>query len=263
VVEFCDCQVSFRGKSAIFLEEFRRLIRNLLVFRDHSLYHLHRLWDVRMNTRPKLGEFLSLYVIDDHPIVGLGLSMALQGRRHFTFLGSGSNRLIALKALETLRPNILIVDLVYDGEVQLGFIQECRTILPEALVVVFSSLPRHGYERETLSAGADAFVNKSVDIDTLIDLVSAMAHAPRNDIRNEQLSGDVGMKIDGVHLTRRESEVAQRLSRGVSIAKIAEDLSISANTVAVHRDNIRKKLLCRNMTELVALLARMEHKSDD
>lgn len=189
--------------------------------------------------------------------------MALQGRGRFNFLGSGSNRLMALKTLETLVPDVLVVDLVYDGEVQLGFIQECRTLLPESLIVVFSSLPRHGYEREALGAGADAFVNKNVDIDTLIDVVSAMANAPRNGARGEDLSREDGMTIDGVHLTRRESDVARRLSRGASIARIAEELSISANTVAVHRDNIRKKLRCRNMTELVALLARMENRIDD
>lgn len=216
-----------------------------------------------MTNRTKEGDFLSLYVVDDHPIVGLGVSMALQGRGRFNFLGSGSNRLTALKTLETLLPDVLVVDLVYDGEVQLGFIQECRSLLPSSLIVVFSSLPRHGYEREAIEAGADAFVNKNVDIDTLIDLVSAMAQAPRNGAKSGIVARDDGIKIDGVHFTRRESDVARRLSRGASISRIAEELSISANTVAVHRDNIRKKLRCRNMTELVALLARMEYKPHD
>lgn len=214
-----------------------------------------------MTATVRTGHLLSLYVIDDHPIVGLGLSMALQGRRGFSFVGSGNNRLTALKALETLLPNVLVVDLVYDGEVQLGFIGECRALLPHALIVVFSSLPRHGYEREVLRSGADAFVNKSVDIDTLIDLISTMAHSPRNGGGGDPGPHEGGMNIDGVHLTRRESEVARRLSRAVSIATIARDLSISVNTVAVHRDNIRKKLRCRNMTELVALLARVESKT--
>jgi DNA-binding NarL/FixJ family response regulator len=210
----------------------------------------------------KAGNPLSLYAIDDHPIVGLGLSMALQGHGGFSFVGSAQNRLNALKEMEALLPDVLVVDLVFDGQVQLGFIAECRALLPDALIVVFSSLPRHGFERETLHAGADVFVNKNVDIKTLIELISSVADTPRNGGGGDHGSLDGGMKIDGVHLTRRESEVARRLSRAVSIAEIAQDLSISANTVAVHRDNIRKKLRCRNMTELVALLARVENTTD-
>ncbi len=46
------------------------------------------------------------------------------------------------------------------------------------------------------------------------------------------------------------------LSRGESVAKIAELMGISVKTAAVHRDNLRKKLGCHDSRELIARLAR-------
>ena len=105
---------------------------------------------------------LSLFLIDDHPVVGLGLSLALQGHSRFRLVGSIANPLLGLRTIETVRPDALIVDLVFDGEAELAFVAECRALLPHALIVVFSSLPRRFYEREVIDMGADAFVGMRI-----------------------------------------------------------------------------------------------------
>ena len=203
---------------------------------------------------------LSLFLIDDHPVVGLGLSLALQGHSRFRLVGSIANPLLGLRTIETVRPDALIVDLVFDGEAELAFVAECRALLPHALIVVFSSLPRRFYEREVIDMGADAFVGKNADMSVLVETITEMLDVPRNVAGAQRLPREAGdAVVDGVHLTRREAEVAKRLGQGLSVLRIANDLHISPNTVGVHRDNIRKKLNCRDMTELVALLAR--HKT--
>ncbi|MFB2552921.1 response regulator transcription factor [Ensifer soli] len=202
---------------------------------------------------------ISLFLIDDHPVVGLGLSLALSGHARLRLAGSAVNRFAGLRAIEALQPDALVVDLVFDGEAETAFVGECRSAAPGAVIVVFSSLPRRAYEREVIERGADTYVAKSADLQVLLDTVLALSGRPRPDASSSALpaGGEAGsLLIDGVHLTPREGDVARRLAEGVSIARIASDLGISPNTVGVHRDNIRKKLKCRDMTELVALLAR-------
>ncbi|TNF18312.1 MAG: response regulator transcription factor [Rhodobacteraceae bacterium] len=62
--------------------------------------------------------------------------------------------------------------------------------------------------------------------------------------------------LEGVHLTRREAQIARDLAHGHSITAIAETLGISKKTAAIHRDNLRGKLNCATSSELIALLAR-------
>lgn len=199
----------------------------------------------------------SLFLIDDHPIIKLGLSLALQGQSRLRLVGTITNPWMGLDALEAARPDAVLVDLVFDGKAETRLIRECRMLLPDALIIVFSSLPRHAYEREVTDMGADAFIGKSSDISVVIETIADMADGTRKPApRPRPALEGLDVVIDGIHITQREAAVAKRLGAGLSISRIAADLSISPNTVSVHRDNIRKKLNCRDMTELVALLAR-------
>lgn len=204
---------------------------------------------------------LSLYLIDDHPIVRLGLSLALQGDRRIRLSGSATSPYEGRNALETSRPDVVVVDLVYDGKAETTLIRECRRLLPDALIIVFSSLPQKGYEREAFDLGADAYIGKNTDLAVLLETIIKLSPGVKNQsAERDPFRRSLDIVIDGVHLTRREAEVARRLGSGLTVSLIAGELNISANTVSVHRDNLRKKLRCRNMTELVALLARHQDR---
>jgi DNA-binding NarL/FixJ family response regulator len=206
---------------------------------------------------------MSLLLIDDHPVVGLGLSMALKGHPRFHLAGIETNPAKALRAIERLQPDALIVDLIFEGRAEMTLVRDCRKLLPRALLVVFSSMPARTYEREVLDMGADAFISKNIEMEVLLVTMVQLADGDRKPTTSpyrRRKSGDV--VIDGVLLTAREADVADRLAVGYSIGRIATDLNISANTASVHRDNLRKKLQCQSMVELVARLAR-ERKTVD
>ena len=153
---------------------------------------------------------------------------------------------------------------MFAGSAQLFLIKRCRAISPDMWIVVFSSLPARPYEREAISAGADAYLTKEHDLAKLIALMSNLtqnASTPRasreiDNLRDRHPSSPSRI-IDGVHLTPREIQIAQLLSLGLSASRIAANIGVSANTAAVHRDNIRKKLNCRDTPELIARLARI------
>ena len=209
----------------------------------------------------------SVFVLDDHPLVAIGLGLALRQARNLHLAGSASEPDLGLVEVEQAPPDALVLDLVFKGVLRLSYIQRFRAAAPDAAIVVFSSLlPARQWTRAVTEAGADAYLPKEADLSALVALISQLLlqqalgklTRPRNaQPAADDEKGDDLLLFDGVHLTPREGAVARRLARGASIAMIARELNVSASTAAVHRDNVRKKLDCRDTTELVARLARL------
>ena len=201
----------------------------------------------------------SVFLIDDHPVVALGLTIALKSVGGLKLVGVANTPLDGLVRLEIDRPDCVVIDLVFSGAVQLSLIRQCCALLPDASIIVFSSLPARLYARDSIKAGADAYMMKEADMSELLALIVRLDAHTRTFGSGPEISGAKPLPavvVEGVHITPREAQVATRVGRGLSTASIALELGMSPNTVAVHRDNIRRKLNCRDTKELVARLAR-------
>ena len=202
----------------------------------------------------------TVFLIDDHPVVALGLEIALADAGSLKLVGVASEPPTGLVKIEAVRPDCLILDLVFAGSVELSLIRHCRDILADTSIIVFSSLPAKAYAHDALSAGADAYLTKDADLADLVALIKKLADTQREP-RRAFYPADARVMphiVAGIRMTPREAQVAASLGRGLSIAAIASNFGMSPNTVAVHRDNIRRKLNCRDTKELVARLARSD-----
>ena len=174
--------------------------------------NLRRYWRVR---RPGHALTYRLVLIDDHPVVAVGLRLALHSSP-FELVATATDPSTGASVIEQHRPDALLVDLVFGGTINLPLIRLARKTCPTAVVIVFSSLHEVLYARQALDAGADAFLNKSIDLSTVVarltDLVTK-AHA------SHQASPEATQCP--ARLTRRETEIARYLSRGSPIGAIA------------------------------------------
>lgn len=199
----------------------------------------------------------SIFAVDDHPVIATGLKIALLRRRGFELAGSATGPEQALSIIRVSKFDVLIIDLVFDGKARTDFITLCRDAAPDAVIVVFSSLPPEDFEETTLSAGADAYVSKERTLDELIDVIARLScNTPMPPVGAVFRCTKPQPAADGIRFTQRELEIAELLSRGYSMSRIAEAVGISIKTAAVHCDNIRKKLKCKDSRELIALLAK-------
>lgn len=206
----------------------------------------------------------SVFLIDDHPVVALGLRLAFRETAQFQLVGTAAVAAKAIADIERWRPDAVVADLVLAGTVELSLVAQCREVARAAAIVVFSSLPARMYERESLNAGADAYLTKENDLSSLVRILSALltrpgsgsdrARSPNADPIAKVLRKDT---LDGIHLTNREVEICQLLGGGLSVNRIALEIGLSPKTVAAHRDNIRRKLDCRDSNELIARLAKL------
>jgi DNA-binding NarL/FixJ family response regulator len=201
----------------------------------------------------------TLFLVDDHPVVGAGFELAALKSPEFAWLGSAPSLSAAAARLDALSPDVLVLDLVIDQEIGVASIAECRAAWPRMQVVVFSSMPAAHYAHACLAEGALAYCEKS---DPPVRVLSRVAEALSGAAAPRPVAARAGGRPDAallqsLDMTPREVELLSHLAQGRSAGEIAAHLGKSAKTVAAQRDTIRRKLGCRSTREMTALLSRL------
>jgi len=190
--------------------------------------------------------------VDDHPIVREGIRRVLTAQQEFTVVGETDLGLVGLAAVERLRPDLAIVDLLLPD---LNGIEVTRRMLrasPHTRVVALSMYADELHVVEALRAGATAYLVKGASAEEILSaLREALAgrrylSAPLTDRIIEDYSSQAPItprKADRYELlTAREREVLEWLARGLTYAEIADKLTISPRTAETHRTNLMRKL---------------------
>jgi two-component system, NarL family, response regulator NreC len=203
----------------------------------------------------------TIVLADDHPIVRQGLRALLESQPGYSIIGEAEDGLSAVKLVEDLKPDILIVDVMMPGLNGLEVVKRVRERLPLTKIVVLSMHANEPYVLEALRSGATAYVLKATSTSNLLEAVKAAANGqwylspPLSDraIANYiQKADHANPELNNYKmLTSREREVFQLTAEGLSSAEIGERLSISPRTAETHRTNIMRKLDLRSQHELV------------
>ncbi|MFL0807032.1 MAG: response regulator transcription factor [Oceanobacter sp.] len=199
---------------------------------------------------------MKILLADDHAVVRQGyraLLAAMIAPVTIVEAASGTDAALLYMA-ET--PDIVILDI---NMPDMNGIETARQILtrdPQAKILMFSMYEETTVIREALSAGALGYLSKSSPPPLMIEAVNTvMAGNTFIDDRfasvsfSSSLPIDTGLRLD--QLPPREKDIAQRLIEGKSNHQIAEELGISAKTVANRATAIRQKLGVKSTAELV------------
>jgi DNA-binding NarL/FixJ family response regulator len=189
-------------------------------------------------------------IVDDHPIVRHGVSRLLNREEDLSVTGEAEDIATALKLLEEDLPDVVLVDLVLDGESGLDLIETIRKRWPALPVLVVSMHDAPDYLERVLKAGAQGFVNKKESIQRLADAIrrvlSGKVYIGENmmDVLARSLASDDATEGEGKvsNLSEREIEVLELIGQGYRPRQIAETLHVSPKTVNSHRENMKRKL---------------------
>lgn len=202
---------------------------------------------------------LSLFLAEDHQIVRQGLKAILTTIPDIQLIGEAANGREAVRQVERLQPDVLVLDLMMPG---LNGLEVARLVAkksPRTHVVILSMYANEAYVVEALRAGAAAYVLKEFGAEELIKAIRAVVEGKRylSSTISETALGSYLQKSEGgtgdpyQTLTTREREVLQLTAEGHSGTEIAGRLFISARTVESHRANLMRKLGVRNQKELI------------
>jgi DNA-binding NarL/FixJ family response regulator len=191
-------------------------------------------------------------IIDEHPILRLGVRGVLGDRFQVEEAAHGSDALELLTALGGF--DVAIVELVARGEADrlrgIAAIRALRKASPGLPIVAHGPRAEAQAATEAIEAGAAAFVAKSSPPDSLSRAVDAAVAA--ESFVDPAAGGNGG----GVPLTKRQRQILQLYADGHSTAAVSARLGLSLETVRTHTKALLSRLHARDRAHAVALALR-------
>lgn len=199
-----------------------------------------------------------IVLVDDHQILREGLRHLLLAEPGLQIAGEAGDGRTALELVESLQPDLVVMDLGLPDGGGLGFARQIRTRWPAIKVIILSSLLEKRYLDEALSSGISGYVLKS---HAAGELIRAIRAALRNEtyLCSEACAALVGgykeflSAVDRMNLSSlsdREAEVLKLIADGHNTKQIAEELGLSVKTVEAHRLRLMSKLNLHSVAEL-------------
>lgn len=200
----------------------------------------------------------SALIIDDHPIMRMGLKSLLAGADDIDVCGEVGTAAAGLEAVEKDSPELVLLDLSLPDRGGLELLKDILAVRPKTKVLVVSSHDESVYAERALRGGAKGYVMKEEAADRLIDAVRAVTAGQVyvseriTGMIVEIFSGNRASSSDPTSvLTDRELEVFTNIGKGLGSKEIGELLVISARTVDAHRAHIKEKLGFGDAKELL------------
>jgi len=202
-----------------------------------------------------------IVLAEDHTILREGLRALLSVGSKFEIVGEAADGRQAVRAVEKLGPDLVMMDLSMPRMTGMDAIREIKKRYPETKIIALTVHKTEEYLRTTLQAGANAYVLKDATRDELLMAIENVL------VGKTYLSPGVSEKViegylEGKEsrppgstlglLSPREREVLKLIAEGYKNKEIAADLCISLKTVEKHRANLMKKLDLHNAAALTA-----------
>jgi DNA-binding NarL/FixJ family response regulator len=204
-------------------------------------------------------ENLRIVLAEDHTILREGLRALLSTDPNFEIIGEAPDGREAVRCVEKLEPDLLLMDLSMPRMSGMDAIREIKKRYPEIKIIALTVHKTEEYLLTTLQAGADGYVLKDATHEELVMAINNVMGGKSYlspGVSEKVIEGYLEGKDSNLSLTswetlsQREREVLKLIAEGYKNKEIAEDLCISLKTVEKHRANLMKKLDLHNAAAL-------------
>lgn len=203
---------------------------------------------------------IEVFLADDHAVIRDGLRYLLEAQPDIKVVGDAANGRQTLQLVESLCPDVAILDIAMPELNGIEATRRIRTDCPSTQVIILSIYSTEEHVSRALQAGARGYVLKESAGIEVVNAIRAVhsGHHYLSQKLSDQLIDDYlhqvktsGEKGPLNRLSPREKEVLQLVVEGRSSAEIAADLSLSVKTVETYRSRIFQKLDIDDLPGLV------------
>jgi DNA-binding NarL/FixJ family response regulator len=207
---------------------------------------------------------IRVLLVDDQPIVRTGFRTVLTATGGFDVVGEAGDGPAAVRAVASLRPEVVLMDVRMPGGDGLTATEEITAAHPDVRVLVVTTFDVDEYVRRALRGGASGFVLKDSDPEDLVRAVrtvhageSLLAPSVITRLVRDWVAAEPAPPVppgpagppEG--LTAREHDVLVLVARGLSNAEIAAEMVVAESTVKTHVAHLLRKLGRRDRVQLV------------
>jgi NarL family two-component system response regulator LiaR len=200
---------------------------------------------------------INVVVADDHDLLREGVTSCLNSLADIAVVGEAASGEGAVSMASCHLPDVVVIDLVMPGIGGIGAIAQIRAAHPAMGILALSSFYERERVTEALNAGADGYLVKSVDTESLVRAVRCVARgegAFSPEVTRALAAGPATRHPALASLTAREAEIAELVARGRTNTEIADELGLSIFTVKNHVSNVLGKLHAQTRTEVAAIV---------
>jgi DNA-binding NarL/FixJ family response regulator len=200
------------------------------------------------------GSVIRVLIIDDHPVVRLGLKTMLESEERIVVTGAVGSAKQGMAEVEKSRPDVVLLDLRMPEMEGVEAITQLRHIDQNIRVLVLTNYEEDEYIFRAMQAGAMGYLLKNTPQEEIIRAVDRVHHNER--CISPEIARRLSETIARDELSQRELEVLNLVADGLTNKEIAEQLFISARTARNHVASCLVKLGADDRTEAVTTAVR-------
>jgi len=197
---------------------------------------------------------ITVLIADDHEVIRRGVEVLLESS-HFRVVASAATVAQLVRLARKHKPDVVLLDVRLSDEDGLDAIRRVRSAATKTRIVVFSAFDNPTYVARAVAAGANDYLLKTADRDTLLAaLDNAVADGPptRTGMLRSVAASMTKRDVPGdanVPLTPRELQTLRLIAMGLSNREIADTMGISVETVKEHVQNMLRKTSLHDRTQ--------------
>lgn len=206
-------------------------------------------------------EAIRVLLVDDHALFRKGLASMLRDQPDFEVVAEAQDGEEALAKAKELMPDVILMDIYMPGGTGLEATQRIKEALPYVRIVILTVSEEDQNLFSAIKSGAQGYLSKKIEPHELFEMLRGVVkgEAPISRVTAAKILDEFARQGKHrrpeqpvEHLSPREQQVLELLTKGSTNKEIAAALGISDNTVKNHLRNILDKLHLENRVQAAA-----------
>jgi len=199
---------------------------------------------------------IRIFIVDDHPVVVVGLQSLLDKIENIEVAGAMSNAFEAIPFLKNNKVDVVLLDINLPDISGIDLCKKINKEFPQVKILGISTFSERSYISRMIENGASGYLIKSASKEEIADAIETVMNGKMYvSVSMEHLMHPLSLiPSDALPaITKREKEILSLIAEGLTNNQIAEKLFISPLTVDSHRKNLLTKLNVNNTASLIKL----------
>jgi two-component system invasion response regulator UvrY len=200
-------------------------------------------------------EKIKILIADDHAIVREGLKQIVAEEKDILVAGEAENSSKLMELLEKENWSLIVLDINMPGKSGLEALKDIKQLYPDLPVLILSMFSEDQYGLRAIKAGASGYLKKVSAPTELVTAIRKIVSGGK--YINQSLAEKLAEKFESTKkelmhekLSDREYQIMCNIALGKTAEEIAQELSLSINTVYSYRNRILEKMSMRSNVEL-------------
>lgn len=207
------------------------------------------------------GKTIRILIVDDHAVVRKGLAMVLRLEPDFAVVGEAGDGQVGVEQAECLQPDLILLDLMMPKMDGVAAARLIREMLPDVRILMLTGAELDERLPDTLAAGADGYILKDIEPEGLKQAIRAVARGetylhPVVARLVLERSASPDQPETPIRFTPREHEILRWMATPMTYAQVAEQLTLSEETIRSHAKRVLRKLGQPNRVQAVLAAVR-------